>query len=176
MIASGLPFTIVRPPVVYGPADAATRLLFAQAKAPLVLVPRIARPLSAVHVDDVASALLAALRVRPVGAVLALDGPDRTDTHALLRAIAAACGRRARLLGVPMWLVRTAALAADALARVRRRPGFFSRDKVREIAACGWVADGGPAARLLGYRPAIPLANGLAAVAQAEHAPRVRSS
>lgn len=167
VVQSGLPWTIVRPPVVYGPGDAATRLLFQQAMAPLVVVPAVARPLSVIHVDDVVAALLAALGRLPPAAILPLDGPERTDTHALLRAIAAATGRTARLLRVPMALARAAAVAADGWARLRRRPGFFSRDKVREIAACGWVADGAPTQAALGVRPAIGLAAGLAAVAQA---------
>ncbi len=167
VVRSPLAWTIVRPPVVYGPGDAATRLLFAQANAPLVVVPRRSAPLSIVHVDDVVAALRAALSVRPVGAILPLDGPDRTDTHALLRAIAAACGRRARLLPVPLLLASLAARASDAFAALRRQAGFFSRDKVREIAACGWVADGGPAAAALGVRPNVTLAQGLAAVAGA---------
>jgi len=167
VVRSPLAWTIVRPPVIYGPADAATRLLFAQANAPLVVVPRRAAPLSIVHVDDVVDALLAAVVVRPTGAILPLDGPDRTDTHALLRAIAVACGRRARLLPVPLLLARVAAHASDAFAALRRQAGFFSRDKLREIGACGWVADGGPVAAALGARPRIALADGLAAVAVA---------
>lgn len=167
VVRSALAWTIVRPPVVYGPNDAATRLLFAQANAPLVVVPRRAAPLSIVHVDDVVDALLAAVAARPAGAILPLDGPDRTDTHALLRAIAAACGRRARLLPVPLLLASVAAHASDVFAALRRRAGFFSRDKVREIAACGWVADGAPTAAALGVRPRVALAAGLAAVAAA---------
>ena len=56
---SGLRHLIVRPPVVYGPGDSATRLLFAQALAPLCVVPLRPRPLSIIHVDDLVAALQA---------------------------------------------------------------------------------------------------------------------
>jgi dihydroflavonol-4-reductase len=168
LVQSGLPWTIVRPPVVYGPGDAATRLLFRQACAPLCAVPPRPRPLSVVHVTDVAEALLAAGRLRPRGAVLPLDGPERTDTHALLRAIAAACGRRARLLPVPLAVAAAAAGVADLLARLTGRPGFFNGDKIKELRARGWVADGAAARRLLEVAPRIALRDGLAAVARAE--------
>jgi len=168
LVQSGLSWTIVRPPVVYGPGDAATRLLFRQACAPLCAVPPRPRPLSVVHVTDVAGALLAAGRVRPRGAVLPLDGPDRTDTHALLRAIAAACGRRARLVPVPLALAAAAATLADAFCLLTRRASFFNGDKVKELRAPGWVADGSAARRLLALPPAQTLADGLAAVARAE--------
>jgi nucleoside-diphosphate-sugar epimerase len=168
VVGSRLRWTIVRPPVVYGAGDAATRLLLQQACAPLTAVPRRPRPLSVIHAADVVEALLLAAGVKPAGAVLPLDGPERTDTHSLLRAIAAACGRKARLVPVPIALAAAAAAACDATAALLRRPGYFNRDKVREIRACGWVADGQPARDVLGFRPAIELAAGLAAVAAAE--------
>lgn len=168
VVRGPLPWTILRPPVVYGPGDAATRLLFRQANAPLVAVPMRPRPLSVIHADDVVDAVLAAADRRPVGAVLPLDGPERTDTHALLRTIAAACGRTARLVPVPMPVAALAACCADLWGRIRGDAGFFNRDKVREIRAPGWVADGSAARTVLGVMPRIPLADGLAAVARAE--------
>jgi len=168
VVGSGMAFTVLRPPVVYGPGDAATQLLFRQARAPLTAVPRRARPLSVIHADDVAEALWLALHERPAGAFLPLDGPERTDTHALLRSIAAACGRRARLLPVPLALAALAANASDLFARVRGTSSYFNRDKVREIAAAGWVADGSAAEMLLGFEPRVQLVDGLRAVAQAD--------
>lgn len=165
---SQLSYTIVRPPVVYGPGDGATRLLFRQALAPVTAVPRRSRPLSVICVDDVVTALLLAAEKRPHGAVLPLDGPERTDTHAFVRAIAAACGRRARLLPVPLPVAGLAAGACDLFARLRGTPAYFNRDKVRELAAVGWVADGGPARAQLGFVPTVSLADGLAMVARAE--------
>lgn len=167
VVRGPLPWTILRPPVVYGPGDAATRLLFRQANAPLVAVPRRPRPLSVIHADDVVDAVLAAADRRPVGAVLPLDGPERTDTHALLRTIATACGRSARLMPVPMPLAALAACCADVWGRLRGDAGFFNRDKVREIRAAGWVADGSAARTVLGVSPRVPLAAGLAAIARA---------
>ena len=102
-------FAIVRPPVVYGPGDSATRLLFRSANAPLCFVPPRTAPLSVVHIRDVVGALLAVAHSQPMGATLALDGPDRTDAHALLSAIARVCGRRARLAPLPLGLAAAAA-------------------------------------------------------------------
>jgi nucleoside-diphosphate-sugar epimerase len=168
VVSSGLPYTILRPPVVYGPGDGATQLLFRQALWPITAMPLKARPLSVIHADDVAEAAWLALTKRPLGAVLPLDGPERTDTHQLLRAIAASCGRSARLVPVPMAIAALAASATDLLARLRNKPGYFNRDKVREIGAVGWVADGEPAKRSLGFEARVSLAVGLAAVAQSD--------
>lgn len=168
VVRGPLPWTILRPPVVYGPGDAATRLLFRQANAPLVAVPPTPRPLSVIHADDVVDAVLAAADRRPLGAVLPLDGPERTDTHALLRTIAAACGRSARLVPVPMPVAALAACCADVWGRLRGDAGYFNRDKVREIRAAGWIADGSAARTVLGVTPRVSLAAGLAAIARAE--------
>lgn len=172
VVHSGLAHAVVRPPVVYGPGDAATRLLFRQAAARVTPVPRRPRPLSIVHVDDAVRALLVVAgslhqEGAATGAVLPLDGPERTDTHALMLALGLACGRRPRLLPVPLPLAAAAAGACDLVARMTGRPGFFNGDKVRELRAPGWVADG-TAIRELGFRPAIALLPGLASVALAE--------
>lgn len=168
LLRSGLSHTIVRPPVVYGPGDAATRMLLQQSSATRVWLPKNAAPLSVIHVQDVVLALLLAIDRRPHGAVLPLDGPARTDTHEFTRAIAKACGVQPKFVPVSLRLAAVAALAADVVARVRRRPSYFNRDKVRELAAPGWVADGEPARRALGFLPNVALHEGLAAVVRAE--------
>ena len=167
VVGSPLAWTVLRPPVVYGPGDAATSLMFRQACAVLAAVPITPRPLSVVHADDVVDAILAAAALRQPGVVLPLDGPERTDTHAFVRAMAAACGRRARLLPVPMPVAFAAAVVAEWFGRWRGDVGHFNRDKVREIRAIGWVADGALARRVLQWAPRIGLQDGLAAVAQA---------
>ena len=176
VVAGARSFTIVRPPVVYGPGDPATRLLFRQARGPFAVVPPRATPLSIVHVLDVVDVLLRAIARRPADVVIPIDGRERTDTHELLRSIAAACGRRVRLVPVPFALASGAAVVCDAFAKVTRSPGYFSRDKMREIRACGWVADGEPARRLLDFAPRLELAAGLASVAAAEGFVRVTSA
>jgi nucleoside-diphosphate-sugar epimerase len=168
VVQSGLPHTILRPPIVYGSGDAATRLLFRQSTAPLVFVPRRAAPVSVIHADDVVAAALLAVARPPRGLVLPLDGPQRSDMHALSVAIALACGRRARLVRVPLGVVAIVAHAADLWARLCNRPGYFNRDKLREVAAEGWICDPAPAAQALGFHPSIGLAEGLDAVAKAE--------
>lgn len=164
----------VRPPAIYGPGDAATRLLFRQALAPLAAVPWRPTPLSIAHVDDVVGVLLAAATADVVGRVLPIDGPDRTDTHSLLRQFAAACDRTARLVRVPAPIANAAAGAADLWARLAHRASFFSRDKLREVHAAGWIADGSAAAALA--PPRIALAAGLRQVAVQEGFARAATS
>jgi hypothetical protein len=67
----------------------------------------------------------------------------------------------------PLWLARLVALPAEAYARVMRRPGIFSLDKLREIGAPGWVADPEPARKALGFVAQLGPREGFAAVAAA---------
>ncbi|GAB4148232.1 MAG: NAD(P)-dependent oxidoreductase [Planctomycetota bacterium] len=163
MLDEGLAPAIVRPCAVYGPADAATRLLFRQALGRFAAVPARRVPLSIVHVDDVVALLLAVARARCRGRILPIDGPERTDSHDLMRSLARACDREARLIRVPRGLAVPAAMLADLMARARRRASFFSRDKIREVYGGGWVADGTEAASI--WKPCVRLREGLRRVA-----------
>jgi NADH dehydrogenase len=176
VVAAHERWVVVRPPVIYGPNDAATRLLFRQALLPFAPVPRRALPLSLLHVDDVVAALLAAATAAANRAFVALDGPERSDSHALLRAIAQACGRRARLVPVPMFAANAAAAASDLWGYCTRRPSFLNLDKMREVRQVGWVADGSAARAALGFSPRVALKDGLRRVAEDEgHVPRARA-
>ncbi len=159
---------VVRPPVVYGPGDSATRLLFRSANGPLCFVPRRSVPLSVVHVRDVVDSLLAVAHSQPAGTTLTLDGPDRTDTHALLASIAASCSRRARFVPLPLSVAAVAAFCCDVYSRASGRMLHFNRDKVRELRAAGWVGDAGRLAALTGFRARVRLQDGLLEVARAE--------
>ncbi len=167
-VGERLAWVIVRPPVVYGPRDAATRLLFRQALAPLVAVPWRARPLSLIHVRDLVSALALTARASIAQRVLPVEGPDRHDTDSLACAIAAACGRGARLVRVPLACAWPIALGCDWLGRLRGRPPWFGRDKLRDLRAPGWVADPAPAREALGFVPSIPTAVGFRETAMVE--------
>jgi nucleoside-diphosphate-sugar epimerase len=162
---------ILRPPLVYGPGDRATRLLFRQALAPLTPVPWTDRPLSLIHVRDLVQAIVLAGSSSSSQRILPLEGPDRLTIHELPRAIAAACSLRAKLVPLPLFGLRGIALLADATARLRGRPGLFSRDKVREIAAAGWVADPRPAREVLGFDAEIPTRQGFRDTAREEGFP-----
>jgi nucleoside-diphosphate-sugar epimerase len=121
-----------------------------------------------IHVEDVVTALLLAGSGSAAACVVPLDGAERTDTHALLRAMADACGRRIRYVVLPRSLAVVAAGAADFWAAIARRPGFFSRDKVAEIHAPGWIADGRVARERLVFEPSVGLAAGLRGIAELE--------
>lgn len=163
-----LRWIVIRPPMVYGPRDAATRLLFRQATGLVAPVPWRPRPLSLIHVRDLVTVSCLAAVSGEIRRVVPVEGPDRLTTHELVAEIAAACGHRARRLPVPLVLARVAAVGADLWSKLRRRASLFSLDKVRELSASGWVADPRPAREILGFVPSVPYRAGLEETARIE--------
>jgi len=121
------------------------------------------RRYSLVYAPDLADGLLrAAATPCPSGSVFHLTGPDLTWAAFGLR-IAAALGRPARVLRLPESALRVCGHAADLWARLRRRPGIFSSQKVMEMLASGWVASPDQAAKVLGWTAPTTLDQALAA-------------
>jgi dihydroflavonol-4-reductase len=148
--SEGLPLVIVQPGQVYGPGDhsAVGRGMreVAEGRSRLMLFPELG--LNMVHVDDAANGVLLALDRGRAGESYALGG-EITTLRDLLRAVAAATGRRAPSLAIPSVLVRALAL-----------PFAGPRELVRSAAGVTFWASDAKARKELGYAPR-PLAQGL---------------
>lgn len=168
--ANELPITIVRPPIVIGPSDYSTWLLFK----PIVrhgvhLVPGFSRQyFSLVHVDDLCTALLSAAQ-RGQRIVAATEGnhaqgryfvsDEEIVTWADLgRLIAKAFGReKCRIVRMPKALVWLGGGTSELVAQLIRRPTIFGRDKVREATAGSWTCSTAAIRQQLGFKPAATL-------------------
>jgi nucleoside-diphosphate-sugar epimerase len=158
----GLPAVIVRPAWVYGPGDRKNLKLFRMIdRGRFPMIGRGETPLSPVFVDDVAAGIaLAATLPGVAGRTFILGPPGPVPLADLCRAAAGALGRPLPRLAIPLPLARVAAVAAEALWRVlpgtppisRRRLLFYTRPQVFSIDAA-W--------RILGYRPAVGLDEGM---------------
>jgi nucleoside-diphosphate-sugar epimerase len=163
-----VPLTVIRPPAVYGPFDRGIHGFFdAAARGILVRVGTRTRRVSIVHGEDLAAGIRLALDAdRAAGRTYFVADPEAYPIDELIARIAAAVGGRTRTIRVPEPLVRFAGAAAEEIARWRRETPLFSRDKVREFLAEGWVCDPSRAMDELGWRPARTLDDGLAATAR----------
>ena len=164
---SGAETVILRAPAVYGPGDRELLRFFAMAARGLILMPAGPdRPLQLLHVRDLSAALAQAGAVTEPGALYHVADPRVYYWSAVVDLVAAAVGRRVRVLRVPSALVTTAAAASEWGAGMLGRATMFNRDKVRELLAPGWLCDTAAAERELGFRCRIPLATGLTETAQ----------
>lgn len=158
---SGLDWSIVRPPAVYGPGDRETLELFKMAKLGVILMPPGGR-LSLIHVDDVARLLLALADAKAPAQIL-IEPDDSTPggwTHkAFGDALGAAVGKRPLIVPAPAPLLR---LAARADRLVRGDKAKLTPDRAAYFAHRDWTVDPARAAPPSLWAPRIPTPQGLA--------------
>jgi nucleoside-diphosphate-sugar epimerase len=167
--AAGAPFTVVRPPAVYGPRDRAFLPLFrAAARGVVPLLGDGAQEVTLVHASDVARALVAAAT-----AAATLRGtyhaghPEPVTQRALAEAVGRAVGRPVRCLRFPALLVRAILGVAGGVGRAVGRAPLLDGDKANELLAPGWVCSSEALRRDAGWTAEIPLDRGLAETAGA---------
>lgn len=161
---SGLPFTILRPPIVFGPRDRDVLSYFQIAQRGLLPVPgRRDRYYSLVFAPDLAGGILRAAE-SPAAAseIFNLTGAEVVAWSELGHRISTALGVRGRVLRLPEFAIQASGRMADLAARLRGAPQIFSSQKVIEMLAPAWVADPGKAQRMLGWSAPTPLDEGLA--------------
>jgi len=161
------PWTIVRPPVVYGERDRETLKIFRLAR--LGWGPVIGdgtQELSVVYAGDLAAALIAAATTASAaGRVYYATHPDVTTSAALVRAVGVAVGRQPRLVPLPGMLARVALWTVGSLASLTGRATLLSADKAAEFLAPAWTCRADALARDTGWRAATDLPAGLARTA-----------
>lgn len=165
---SGLDWTIVRPPAVYGPGDRETLTLFRMARRGIVVLPPGGR-FSVIEVGDLARLMLAlALNDIAIGRIVEPDDGVRGgwDHRDFAHALGAAVGRRVLPFPLPGWLVSAGAALDTGISRVRGRQPKLSFDRARYIRHPDWVVS--PAARppVSLWRPEVSTRPGLAATAE----------
>ena len=163
---SGLDWTIVRPPAIYGPRDREILELFKAARWGVVPLPPSGRT-SIVHVDDLARLLLALV---PAGETTSErmfepdDGREDGWSHTeLAKAIGKAVGRSVWAPAMPKAVMRAAAWLDGAFRGAGAR---LTPDRVGYMCHPDWVSrpDKAPPAEL--WRAGIATPAGLAATAQ----------
>ncbi len=117
---------------------------------------------SLVAADDLCTACLAAAAAAGRRGFLPIVHERPLSGRELFQALGAACGRRVRVVELPLGAAAATALAAEVAARLRGRPAVFGWDKYRELRAGSWVGDPVPAAESLGFRAVIDHAEGFA--------------
>ena len=166
-LSERVPLTILRPPVVFGPGDRKSLMLFQGIyRIRLHAVPGIrSMPMSVVHVDDLCTAMI---QLAERGTRVQ-SGEDHsvgvyyiTSGHTISygdfgRLAAAALKKRVIVLPLPkamFWLVGG---VTDGIGQLRGKPSILNLDKVREAVASGWECVDDKLQHDVGYAPAASL-------------------
>ncbi len=151
LLLLGEALSVVRPPAIYGPGDRETLAIFTAAQtAPFLPVFDDRARLCLIHVQD-AAAQIAALAAAPRPGVFALSDARR-DGYGwaeLMTAASLAVNQPPRLMAIPPWTIRVAALICSVLTGGR---AIFGPGKARELLHSDWSVAGAavldrPAAR-----------------------------
>jgi len=161
--ASGLPWTIVRPPVVYGEWDHEVLKVFKLAR--LGVAPVFgdgSQEISVVYAGDLARAL-ATVATTPAAAghVYYAAHPQPTSTRGLVLAVGRALQKKPVVLPIPPALARGVLATIGSLARMAGRATLLSADKANEFLAPGWVCSSAALTRDTGWRAEVDLESGL---------------
>ena len=159
-----LPWTIIRPPTVYGPREREVLRIFRMAR--WGVVPAFgdgSQELSLVFGPDLAAAMLrAALSETAAGGIYYAAHREMLRSDDLVRAIGAAVGRRVRLLSIPPGMARGALAVTEGIARVFNRATLLTTDKANEFLAQAWTCDPSALERDTGWSAGTGLPEGLA--------------
>jgi len=163
---SGLPWTIVRPPAVYGPRDVEILRVFRMVRGAVMPVFADGRQeLTFVYVDDLARALVAAATPpTTAGHVYYGTHPEIVDQRTFILAVARAVrtdGRLPRLLSIPGAPARAALWVSGMAAMLAGRATVLTADKANEFLADSFACSPGPLERDTGWHAEYDLATGI---------------
>jgi dihydroflavonol-4-reductase len=163
LTSSPLPWSILRPPMVYGPRDPEVLKVFRLAR--LGVAPVFgdgSQELSAIHGADLAAALIATATCAGTLHQTYYPCHPQTFTSAeFVQSVAAAMGRKVRLIRIPLGLGKAALRITEFSARLAGQVTILTGDKANEFFQPAWTADPAPLTRDSGWRPAFDLSLGL---------------
>ncbi len=161
--ASGLDWSIVRPPAIYGPGDMEMRDLFRMAKSGVAALPPGGR-VSVIHVDDIASLLITlATTNTPTTIFEPDDGRNGGWSHAeLIRTIGVAVEHKVLPIALPKVVLT---IIAHADKTFRGKGAKLTPDRVGYLCHPDWTVDPAkrPPSQL--WQPSIATRDGLTATA-----------
>lgn len=158
-----VPFTIVRPSVVYGPRDPNLLRVFKAAKVfgRFFNFATHGMAISLVHVQDVAEGVyLAAMTARSMNETYFLAGEHSYGLDEIKAALESSVGRSIKFVGVPNAIKQFMMIYGDVARTVLRKRPLLDRDRLTTITCPTWTCDVSKAKRDFGFKQAISLVDG----------------
>lgn len=152
-----IPFTIIRPPAVYGPRDCDFYVFFKLVKRGIF--PYWGRSLySMVYIDDLINGIILSIEKEVAkGKIYFISDKNAYTNEEIAFTIARILGKRLRKVRLPRSLMPLLASIGEKI----KSEGIINRDKIRELGHACWVCDPSRAERELGYKSMVTLGEGL---------------
>ena len=158
LVGTATDWCILRPPLVYGPGNPGNmrRLLHLIGSGVPLPFGAIRNRRSFIFLDNLVDAMLTVLRYAHAtcSTYVVSDGSD-LSTPELVDALATALGRKARLLPVPIAMLRAAGRAGDVVNTLLHRRGGLDSTAVDRLVG-SLLVDGVRFNEAFGWRPPVP--------------------
>jgi len=159
-----LPVTIVRPPAIYGPRDREIFSFFQMASVARMapVVGHGDHKISMIYATDCAEAIIAAALddSERTGAVYHVDDGGVWTWNQMARTLGEAFGKKVYVPHLPKAVMSVAAVLSETFGKITGKAMIFNRDKVTEFTmSC--VGGHDRITEDLGWKPAIPLPDGM---------------
>ncbi len=163
-----LPWTIVRPPAMYGPRDTEIFIYFQAISRGLnSMIGFDDKRLSLLHSDDlVHGMILAAEAENSVGQTYFISSEEFYSWPQVGNITAKALGKRVFTIRLPHALVYTVAAFAQGFAALQHKPATLNLEKARDITQRYWTCDISKARAELGYQPRVSIEEGIRGTAE----------
>lgn len=157
------PWTIFRPPAVYGPGDKEMLPILKMARKGWIMPPGPRQQrLSLIHVDDVASAVMAWLKSwkNCDQSIYTLDDGHSGgyDWPEIAQTVSPGSYRR---VNIPAWMIFAAGQINLALSRMLGYAPMLTPGKARELTQDHWVCNNTALSEATGWNPQTSLAQGI---------------
>lgn len=160
----GIPWTLFRPPAVYGPGDKELVPLFRLMLRGVAIVPGHPGRTSLIYVTDLVRAIIAWLDAPLVeGCCFELDDgtPGGYNWSEMIRIATAVRGARIHRVDVPRGVLAMIGAANLALGSMLHRAPMLTSGKVRELYHTDWVCHTQEIRDALHWKPDVTFAEGL---------------
>ncbi|PLX31807.1 MAG: NAD(P)-dependent oxidoreductase [Ignavibacteria bacterium] len=163
-----LPWTIVRPPAMYGPRDTEIFIYFQTiARGLNSMIGFDDKRLSLLHAEDlVTGSILAAEAEVSLGETYFISSEEFYSWPQVGDITARILGSRFITLRLPHALVYGVAGVAQFIAGVQKKPATLNIEKARDITQRYWICDVSKARKDLGYRQHVGLEEGIRATVE----------
>ena len=158
-----LPWTIVRPPAIYGPRDTEIFIYFQTiARGLNSMIGLDDKRLSLLHSDDlIRGIILAAEAPNSVGETYFIASEAFYSWPQVGRTTATVLDKRYITLRLPHTLVYGVAAVAQTIAAIQKKAATLNLEKARDITQRYWTCDISKAMRELGYRQQLSIEEGV---------------
>lgn len=165
---SDLPWTVVRPPSVYGPGDREFLQLFQIVRRGVAPVFGTGKQeLSLVFVRDLVQAIaLAGTHPGAAGQIFHAAHPELVFSRDVARAAGAAIGRSPIIIPLPGFIAAPIVALVGRIAASAGKRTVINSDKMAEFLAPSWLLSAKKAERLLGWRATTDVTSGMRLTAE----------